>query len=512
MSKKRQAVFYFRLAMAALAFLLPLTSLVLLGSFWLWQNGYVLYWAVAACTLTLITYALERWIFRVDLPETAPATETKPEELAGQGWSARETAAWAEVVALSKHVRPLEIASSNDIYDLGVRAIETVARSMHPGEEHALWKFTLPEAFSLIERVSTQLSAFVSDSIPLGDRMTVGQFLRLYRWRSAFDVAGKAYDLWRIVRLMNPAAAATQEIREQLTRRAYDWGREELGKRLAQAYVREVGRAAIDLYSGRMRLSPSGALSPGAEHAMPLDRKSTSGKIEEPIRVLVAGQTGSGTASLISALAHDAQPAPGTKAATLGAAAPMTSFIGGRDVIFADFPGVTEIAGDLHAFFDAVDESDLIVWVTSALKSNREIDKRLLTHIRNQAAKRSHRKPQPILCVVSHHDAVQPDGTWASPHDPANASIAKVDSTRPEISEAGRALHFAAEDVVPVFLGSGRPDNVEDVRQRLIELIPSADRARLTRLVDTRDTKKISWRRLWSQVSNASRAVIRAKD
>jgi uncharacterized protein len=155
-------------------------------------------------------------------------------------------------------VRPLEITSRDHVFDLGVRAIETVAHTMHPGDDHALWKFTLPEALALIERVSAQLSDFVSNSIPLGDRMTVGQFLRVYRWRTAVNVAEQAYDLWRIIRLINPAAAATQEIREQLTRRAYDWGREELARRLIQAYVREVGRAAIDLYSGRMRVAEPG--------------------------------------------------------------------------------------------------------------------------------------------------------------------------------------------------------------------------------------------------------------
>ena len=36
---------HLRLALLAVALVLPTVSLVLLGSLWLWQNGYVLYWA-----------------------------------------------------------------------------------------------------------------------------------------------------------------------------------------------------------------------------------------------------------------------------------------------------------------------------------------------------------------------------------------------------------------------------------------------------------------------------------
>lgn len=280
MKKKRQALFYFRVAMTMLALLLPLLSLAALGMLWLWQGGYVLYWALAACSIALVTYGIERWVIGDDAPVIGADSTLDPDNVADPIWSVREAAAWNSIVELSNQVRPLELTSRDDMFDLGVRAVETVARNMHPGEEHALWKFTLPEAFSLVERVSSQLSVFVSDSIPLGDRMTVGQFLKIYRWRSAITVAEHAYDIWRIIRLMNPAAAATQEIREQLTRRAYDWGREELARRLAQAYVREIGRAAIDLYSGRMRSAKGEALKAGGQ-ANPLSPQDEVSKPQQ---------------------------------------------------------------------------------------------------------------------------------------------------------------------------------------------------------------------------------------
>jgi uncharacterized protein len=502
MKKKRQAIFYFRVAMAAMAFFLPLLSLVVMGSIWLWQHGYVLNWALAACTITLITYAIERWVFGVDLAETAPVSDKNAEDIADAGWSARETAAWSEIVTLSKQVRPLEITSSNDIFDLGVRSIETVARSMHPGEEHALWKFTLPEAFALIERVSTLLSVFISDSIPLGDRMTVGQFLRLYRWRSAINVAEQAYDLWRIIRLINPAAAATQEIREQLTRRAYDWGREELAKRLVQAYVREVGRAAIDLYSGRMRLVQSGARLPVAAD----NRGTATGPAAEPVRILVAGQTGSGKTSLIHALMTNGRGGGSILAVTKDYTQYAATFEDGTQALLIDSPGVTEVTSDLQAFFDAVDHSDLIIWVTSAIRPDRDITRRLLSHIRSEAAKLADRKPQPIFCVVSHIDGLPPVNTWNRADILTGRDAAKAHAINDATTAIAKELNFAPQDIIPASLLEGGIYNVDAVRQRIVELMPEANRAKILRVLD-KPKPKVKWGRLWSQMRNAGRSL-----
>ena len=53
-----------------------------------------------------------------------------------------------------------------------------------------------------------------------------------------------------------PRSAATQELRERFTRQIYEAGREHLARRPgARAFVKEVGRAAIDLYGGSLRVT-----------------------------------------------------------------------------------------------------------------------------------------------------------------------------------------------------------------------------------------------------------------
>ncbi|MGL4395465.1 MAG: hypothetical protein ACRCS9_02895, partial [Hyphomicrobium sp.] len=135
------------------------------------------------------------------------------------------------------------------------KTVSTVAHRLHPERADAMWQFTMPEALAITERVSRRLSRFVQETVPFGDRLTIAQVLNVYSWRSVADVAERAYDVWRIIRLANPATAVTNEARERLSRALLQWGRDHVTRRLAERYVEEVGRAAIDLYGGRLRVT-----------------------------------------------------------------------------------------------------------------------------------------------------------------------------------------------------------------------------------------------------------------
>jgi len=99
MSRPTRALSYLRAAMVIIALALPLISLVVLGSLWLWQHGYVLYWAIAACVVTLSAYAAERWILR-DAVKRAPPPE-EPQNAPDPLWYTREMAAWEAVLHIT---------------------------------------------------------------------------------------------------------------------------------------------------------------------------------------------------------------------------------------------------------------------------------------------------------------------------------------------------------------------------------------------------------------------------
>lgn len=272
-----------RVILVAAGILLPSLSLLVLGGIYLWENGYLLWWALASFVVVALVSSLEFVILRRTLPltvdEDPPKDGTRPDAL----WSEVETKAWRDVEALAKATDIEQLASIDAFIALGHSTVSTVARRLHPEKPDAIWQFTLPEAMAIVGRVSRKLGDMVETHVPLGDRLTLAQLRSIYRWRGAIGVAERAYDVWRIARLANPATAVTHEARERLSRALVGWGREQITRRIAESYVEEVGRAAIDLYGGRLRTQSAADAHPGA------DASYLTMLANLPTRIIIAG-------------------------------------------------------------------------------------------------------------------------------------------------------------------------------------------------------------------------------
>lgn len=276
-----------RFILIASALLLPSVSLLPLGGLYLWEKGYLLWWALAASALVFAMFAWQRWLLatpeveKIAPPEAGITNEPNPT------WTEAEQSAWADVQGIAARVDPDKLTQWSDLSDVAHYIVNTVARRLHPTRQDALWQFTMPEALAITERVSQRLGRFIEDSIPFGDRLTVAQVMTVYSWRNAADLAEKVYDIWRIARLANPATAVTNEAREHLSKAMLAWGKEHVTRRVAQTFVLEVGRAAIDLYGGRLKVSREDILE---------NRITTSSLVVSgtgghgtPLTILVAG-------------------------------------------------------------------------------------------------------------------------------------------------------------------------------------------------------------------------------
>ena len=189
---------------------LPTLTLIPLGSLWLWQHSLLFDWAIGATLLVLIAYGVQRWLF----PETTvlvPAALSTPDsaEFASEAWTPVEAEAWDDVLAVMRGTDPARISSREDALALAFETIEAVARRIHPEVAEPLWQFTVPEAFAMLERVSTRLGRFTYDHVPLSDRLTVGRALALYRWRGTIEGFEKAYDFWRLLRMARKKLATS---------------------------------------------------------------------------------------------------------------------------------------------------------------------------------------------------------------------------------------------------------------------------------------------------------------
>jgi uncharacterized protein len=242
-------------ALTAIGLLLPTVSLLPFGSLWLWEHGFLFHWAIATCFSVAVAYLLQRRWLKHNSPTEVPAPPIGLPDDRDDSWSMLQNLAWDDINVLAAAAAPSRLASRDEAIGLAVEAIDTVARRLHPERRDPLLQFTVPEALNVIERASTNLRTHVASAFPMGDRVTLAQLMFLFRWRGALSLIEKGYGLWRIVRLLNPVTAATQEVRDRLTRQIYELGREQLLRRLLRLYVREIGRAAVDLYGGNLRVT-----------------------------------------------------------------------------------------------------------------------------------------------------------------------------------------------------------------------------------------------------------------
>jgi predicted GTPase len=491
------------LALLGIALLVPTATLIPLGGLWLWQHGLVLYWAVAS-----FVFVATAFLFLRRLLSTA-ARETRAPEAADvasdAAWTPRQEEAWQEVVSLASAVEPQRLMSRDAAQTLALETVELVARRLHPERDDPLLQFTVPEALALIERASIGMRSFVLRTFPLGDRVTVAQLMWLYRWRNAVQLAEKGFDLWRIVRILNPVSAATQEVRERLTRQVFEMGRQHVAQRLAGAYVREIGRAAIDLYGGNLRVTAE-ELGVHLTAASRADLAAAEAREAEPLRILVAGQTGAGKSSLVNALANAVEAQVDALPATRRFTAYKLTREGLPSALLVDSPGLT--GGDrLDDLIRSAADADMVLWVSSASRAAREIDRQALTAIRDHFAAAPNRRRPPMLLVLTHIDALRPFNEWAPPYDLTEGSRPKAQAILGAMEAAGAELGFAASDIVPVRAdGAAASYNVDALWAKIVELMPDAQRARLLRMLS--DAKNAPmWSRLWSQAANAGRVL-----
>jgi len=497
MAKTTPATSAARYILVVTALLLPSLSLVPLGGLYLWQNGYVLWWALAALVSVALVAAVQRWLLAgaVRTPpakEGAGSTASDSDDpgLADPTWSPAEAQAWADVKVVASRVDLEKMTDLDAVVLLGRNTVDVVARRLHPSRQDAIWQFTLPEALAISERVSRRLGRMIETKVPFGDRMTVSQFLAIYQWRHMIDTAERVYDIWRLVRLVNPATALTNEARERLSRALFQWGREHVMRRLVEAYVEEVGRAAIDLYGGRLKVTRARAeeLGDGPEAAGDLAALSRA-----PVIALVAGGSEAArenAAALLRMVEQDQARAMVEALGTKGSQKTISDLVG----MEVRLSNVDVSAIKQHRrLVEEAGEADLLVWAVADDKAP------LVAHRDALVAIAEHFKATPTLIAPS----VVPLrlGKATAPQPPS----------RDEIRAAFSSTDITMHDPIDADPASANPEqDGERLAAALERMLPQARRVKAVRFLERIKSQRNltgAGRQAASAIGSAIRAI-----
>ena len=498
---------YWREAALAMVIALPWLALLILGTVWLWQGGHVLAWALISAALGVFAWPLRRAVKRRADAEARLTLGRQAEP--APGWNAAEHEAWAEVLAIADGTPPLSFTETDPIAALLRGTIETVARRFHPESSDPWAQFSLPDALLLAERLCRDLRREALRHIPGVRAMRLSHLLWVHRQSDRYGVRARigwrvGFGLWRVARFaLHPLQAAVQETKDLVMGQTGGILSHRLRAYGTRLLVIETGRAAIDLYSGRLALS-EGELRSARERDMAGPEARAAG----PVRILLLGQVNAGKSSLLNAMAQEVRGAIGPLPTTADAAEYTLELEGHPAVVLVDTAGIGDRSGRAADLSRQAARADLIVWVASATLPARGPDRTRLDELRSEAMARLDRRPAPVLFALTHIDQLRPGAEWAPPYDIATPDGPKARSIRAAVNSVAVTLDFPAEAVVPVAMPPSRePYNIDALWARIADEL---DEARLVQLDRIRVGQQgLRMREAAKQIVNAGRMVVR---
>ena len=300
------------------------------------------------------------------------------------------------------------------------------------------------------------------------------------------------------MRVVNPVSAVLAEVRERLLSVAMDKTTDYLKQKGARIWVEEVGRAAIDLYSGRLQADA------GQMASIAASEESTRPQ-PGPVQVLVAGQLKAGKSSLVNALLKDTQSAVDALPMTAHAERYQLSADGEPLAVLIDTPGIRE-AHDAAWWGEQCESVDCLIWVVSAHRADRELDRQVLESIRAWFRDNPTRRMPPVLVVVSHIDRLSPAREWSPPYDLTALERPKAVAISEALQQIATDLGLPDTDLVPVRLDQGETGyNIDLLWSALFERLEQARHGRAQRL--NRLGRKRDWRKVMQQARGAGRLI-----
>lgn len=402
------------IALFIFGILLPVSFLMGMGVYAIYQQGYLLPLLILFLIFSMFALLPRLFYLRKQKRQRAliaPISYVGP----AADWSENEALIWEQLgVSITNRLQ-----KNSEWAELKNHSMELALEVANYYGKKEL-DFTVPEGLQLLEEVSRQYRKVLDDIVPGIDVFTVSQVKSAYDFQSKHaGTIQRLYQLgktiWRTSRFINPTTALVSEIRGKILASLTDQAAANLQYNAKQAFLQEVVKVCINLYSGRFIVDESKV------KASKINQKDNARIVAplEPVRVAIVGQVSAGKSSVINALLNDMQaetdPLPTTNKTCI-----YPCVVEDKEILrFADTQGLDGSAETLKNAFHEILESDLVLWVLKANQSARVLDLELQEKLQEFYAdnKNLSKKRPKIIAVLNQVDQLRPVDEWAPPDD-----------------------------------------------------------------------------------------------
>ena len=453
---------------------LPLLVLAGVGLYFVFQQGYLLWFLVVLATVSFGTKLLLIWFNRQD---TKCSVQGDSIVEPSKDWSEREHEIWSR-----GNTRIDEFLRDHDEWNcLQTHAIKIVRMT---ADEYGCteWDFSVPASLRMFEEISRRYRRTLQMHVPFVEAVKVSHIRYAVQNQENIGRVGNTYriarNIWRGLRLLNPAAAVASEVRDYITGEIFSKVSAETQWQLKKAFLQEVLSVAMDLYSGRFNVDDVELVS---SQIMQHDYERMARPLD-PVRVAVVGQENSGKSSLINALRGKVE-AEVDVLPVAGQARVYAYSINGVELLhLVELPAVVSGNSKTDDLVTELTESDIVIWVLKADQPARALDVNLHERfMEHYLGKGTLQKKQPVLLgVLNHIDQLSSVSQWNPPYDLGADDGKEVGTINEALKYNQELLPF--EVFIPVALVPDQaPYNLDEVVAQLESSYQAAVQVQLNR-------------------------------
>lgn len=543
LKSQRAAIWY-----ALLVIGLPTVTLMILGLLMLWQNNWLIFVGAIWLAVTLTGYAIYRFwptVLHDNRAANSPMANNSPTNEADTSdpfkenlnadlpirleprpdWTNLDRRVWLrslESVELALEQQPqwtelpelslTMLTAVSESYAIENKLLTDKTSAETSGKPDEMYSFTLPEVLLVLSITSARYRQLVLDYIPFADKIKVSSLLSLYARQDQIKTSARwVNNIRRTTRFINPLAAVTAELRDQLTNRIFTNLSDKVQIDLKRLLLQELVQVGMDLYSGRLK-STLEELSDFRSQHYTQDTDDRAIPVE-PLRIVLVGQVSSGKSSLVNALINrlDAETdiLPSTDSSTVhtlqwpsSESNKHESQILPEPIHIIDTVGLDDGLDSMDSLVAIAQNADLLIWVARANQPARAPDLALFKALQTAFDNQPMRRPAPILLVLTHIDQLKPKAIWQPPYD-LNSDVVKALSIRQAIDSCKNQIGLPdITPVVPVSLATNLSTyNLDMVEAQILMLQADATQTQLNRRRTEHNSASNTWLDRWNQAS-----------